>query len=160
MATKAKKFAEGTDISVERSLVEIKTLLKKYGATGIKTTESETESIIGFEMNGRVIRFQIHFPDVNDFAKGANGVRRNLAQAEQTRSKEIKRLYRALLASIKAKFIVVESGIYSFEQEFLGQTVEPATGQTVAEWAMPHLADGYRNGTKPPIMLPAPTKHS
>jgi hypothetical protein len=159
VATQAKpkpkrKFAEDTVVSPERSLIETKALIKKYGGSNIRHAETDQETIIAFEMHQRLIRFNLPYPAITDFSKNINGERRTLAQAEVARDKEIKRLWRTLVATIKAKLIASESGITSFEQEFLAYTVTE-TGETVGEVMLPQLRNIYASGEMPPMLPPA-----
>lgn len=53
---------------------------------------------------------------------------------------------------IKAKLEAVETGISSFEEEFLAYIVLP-DGSTVGEWAAPQIEQVYTTGRMPPMML-------
>ena len=57
---------------------------------------------------------------------------------------------------IKAKLEAVESGIASFEDEFLAHTLLPS-GATVSEWIQPQVAEAYETG-RMPRMLPLLTE--
>jgi hypothetical protein len=147
-----RKFAADTSVTAERSLTEAKTLIKKYGGTNIRHAETDNEAIIAFEMHRRLIRFNLPYPDIFSFKK-LNGQKFTLAQAELAKEKEIRRLWRTLVATIKAKLIAAESGITSFEQEFLAQTVTE-TGETVSEVMLPRLNAMYERGEMPPMLPP------
>jgi hypothetical protein len=66
---------------------------------------------------------------------------------------EEKRLWRSLLMTIKAKLEVVQSGISSFEFEFLPYTLLPS-GQTFAEASeAPQFQEALSASSLPPMML-------
>jgi hypothetical protein len=56
--------------------------------------------------------------------------------------------WRALLLVIKAKLESVESGIATFEEEFMAQIVLP-DDQTVGQWVLPEVARIYETGRMP-----------
>lgn len=60
--------------------------------------------------------------------------------------------WRSLCLCIKAKLEAVEAGITSFEKEFLAHIVLPS-GQTMGEYAIPHLEEMVTNGRMPQLML-------
>jgi hypothetical protein len=65
--------------------------------------------------------------------------------------------WRALNLVVKAKLEAVESGIATFEDEFLAYTMLPG-GATVGQWLTPQLDEVYRRGDLSsvlPLGLPA-----
>jgi hypothetical protein len=54
---------------------------------------------------------------------------------------------------IKAKLEAVDSGITTFEDEFLAHIVMP-DGQTVASHIKPGIAAAYESGTMTPLLPP------
>jgi hypothetical protein len=69
------------------------------------------------------------------------GIAKAVAQEERTR-------WRSLLLVIKAKLEAIESGIASFEDEFLAHTLLP-NQQTVAQHVGPLVAQIYETGKMP-----------
>jgi hypothetical protein len=53
--------------------------------------------------------------------------------------------------AVKAKLEVVESGISTFEDEFMPHIVLPS-GQTVSEWMGPQITAAYLSGLMPPML--------
>jgi len=53
--------------------------------------------------------------------------------------------------AIKAKLECVESGIASFEEEFLAYIVLP-NQQTMGQLALPQIAQAYGGGKMPPLL--------
>lgn len=132
------KYAAQTTVSPEKSLIEIKSTLNKYGATQFMFAEEAHRALIMFYLKGRLIKMEIPFPNLSEFSKTANGkTRRNPKAAyEQT----IRQLWRATALGIKAKLEFVNSGIRTIEQEFLGDVVLP-NDQTVYQWIQPQLIE-------------------
>jgi hypothetical protein len=93
---------------------------------------------VAFEMSARRVLFRLALPAGTE------------PQAERSR-------WRALLLSIKAKLVSVESGIETFEDAFMAHVVMP-DGGTVSEHVGKRIADAYRTQTMVPL-LPAPAKH-
>ncbi len=102
--------------------------------------EQEETAAIFFTMKGRQYRIQLSYPPVSDF-RFTGKVRRNQAQAQAAREQEIRRLWRALSMVVKAKLEAAQSGIVTFEQEFLAHTVL-RNNKTVDEWVEPQLETG------------------
>lgn len=134
------RYAEGTVVPIDRSKAEIERLLSRYGATAFCSGWVEGRATIMFEAKGRRIRFELPMPDQKLF-------RGDKLAAEQ------RRRWRCLVLSIKSKLETVETGIASFEEEFLAHIVVPGTDETFAEWAGPQLAAAYERGLRMPPLL-------
>ncbi len=125
-------FAEGTTVAVEKSRVEIEKLIAKYGASEFSSGWMNNQAALQFMASGRRVRFVLDLPD-KEWAcdqlmnrKRARWYRREnippsaiapLVDAEH------RRRWRCLLLAIKAKLEVVESGIATFDEEFLAHIV-------------------------------------
>lgn len=59
--------------------------------------------------------------------------------------------WRALNLAILAKLEAVESGITTFEEEFLAHIVLP-NGRTVGQWAVPAVEKALTDGKMPPLL--------
>lgn len=94
-----------------------------------------------------MFRFEINVPVAN-LLELSNRDRQKIEQSERQR-------WRALLLVIKAKIEAVQSGIVSFEDEFIGHTVM-TDGRTFAEWARPQIAQMYEEGGMPALMWDGP----
>jgi hypothetical protein len=125
-------FAEGTTVSVEKTQFEIAALVKKYGAAEFSSGWMNSQAAIQFLAKGRRVRFVLDLPD-HDWAveKLFNKPRSRFwsktqitsATANPVVEAECRRRWRCLLLAIKAKLEVVESGIASFDEEFLAHIV-------------------------------------
>lgn len=150
------RYAQGTEVDSGRSRAEIERTVTRYGATGFAYGWQQDRAIIEFAMEGRRVRFVVPLPakDDDEFRLTPSG-KWERSQAEQLRAWEqaCRQRWRALNLVVKAKLEAVESGITSFEEEFLAHTVLP-DGGTVGEWAVPQVERAYQLGVMP-TMLPA-----
>lgn len=147
-------YARHTEVAVEKSRAEIERLLSRYHcksfASGID--HEAHRATVQFSAHNRIVKFEIGLPDPKDprwrAMKGSYlqrtpaGVEKVVAQEERTR-------WRALLLVIKAKLEAIESGIATFEDEFLAHVLLP-NQQTVAEYVGPVVAQIYETGRMPP----------
>jgi hypothetical protein len=132
-------YAARTDVPVDRSRAEIEKTLQRYGADQFAYGYNDRQATVQFRANGRVVRFTV--PIHRD---GTSVTEKQREQTQRSR-------WRALLLSIKAKLETAESGISSFEEEFLAHIVLP-NGQTAAQLALPAIAKSYEKGTVPPML--------
>lgn len=148
-------YAKGTDVTEDKSKGELRRLIYKYGASNYKYAEEEDAAAILFDCANRRVRFVIHFPppDSKEFLfTEARKTRRSSEGAYAAYESERRRRWRALILAIKAKFEVVESGIATFEEEFLAYVLLP-NRQTVGQTALPAVAEMYHNGKVGEIKL-------
>lgn len=160
-------FAEGTSVPAERSRAEIEMLLRRYGASQFVSGWAEGKAVIGFTAHGRQLRFVLKMPSKNEQRFTHAPPRKNAAFKDQLVERsstdalklyegEIRRLWRALNLVIKAKLEAVESGIASFEEEFMPWVVLP-DGSTVGQFMSPQIERAYASGEMPSLLpgLPA-----
>lgn len=146
-------YAENTSVPADRTRGEIEKLVQKYGAHEFASGWTAERAVVLFTMRERRIRFNLPMPDLNDkkFVKTATGQPRTATAAKQMFDQEIRRLWRALLLSVKAKLEAVESGIAEFDQEFMAQIVMP-DGLTVGEHMIPKIVRALENKKMPPML--------
>ena len=158
----ARKFAENTEVPVERSRSEIEGLIVRYGATSTAFFTGPDESMIAFEAKGRRVIFRLPLPKrsqkeiANYRHSTGKWVPRDAGGIQAAWEKACRQRWRALALVIKAKLEAVECGISLFEDEFLANIVMP-DGQTVSDHVRPRIAAAYESGTMQPL-LPAPSK--
>jgi hypothetical protein len=148
-------YAENTAVPTDRSKAEIEKTLARYGADQFMHGWDREMAVVGFRADGKYVRFVLPIPDRADFATTDRGKKRAAAAAEKAYEQAVRQRWRALALVIKAKLEAVESGIVTFQEEFLAHFVLP-DGTTVAEAAVPALEEAYLTG-KMPRMLPAVT---
>lgn len=133
-------YADRTEVSVSKSQTEIEKLVRKRGGDQFVSGWSKTHLFVGFSLNDRMMKFSVALPSEDK-------IRHSFEQ-------EHKRLWRCLLLIIKAKFEIVDSGIQTLEEAFLGDIVMH-DGQTMSQWAVPQIERMYRSGEMPKL-LPGP----
>ncbi len=144
-------YAENTSVSPERSLAEIQKTLRRYGADRFAFYDSRTQISIAFELRGRRVRLSLALPDTpSSFT--ATGKKRTPTQAQSALEQEIRRRWRALALTIKAKLEAVESGIETLDQAFMPYLLLP-DGQTLSEYLKPELDMALATGNIP--LLPS-----
>lgn len=146
-------FAEGTTVTPERSQMEIAALVRKYGAGSFATGWDGPRAMVTFIAHNRQVRFTLDLPtDVTQFRLTPGKQRRTDAGARSAMEAEVRRRWRALALAIKAKLEVVETGISTFEAEFMPHTVMP-DGRTVAEHVLPRIERAIEDGQMPRTLL-------
>lgn len=148
------RYAETTSVSSERSRAEIEKTLQRYGANGFMYGTMDAKAVIGFELKRRRIRFDLPMPNPQDKRfthTEARGTERHPDDAVRAWEQACRQSWRALALAIKAKLEAVESGITSFEEEFLAHIVLPG-GQTVGKWIVPQIEQSYQNKKLPPLL--------
>ena len=148
------RFAEATGVSPERSRADIETLLRRYQATSFGYATDHGQAMVQFRLNDRIVRFLIPLPKDEDVAKTASGRYRSDTKYDSFRKQATRQRWRALLLVIKAKLEAVESGITTFEEEFLAHIVMP-DGKTMGQHVLPSVAIAYESGRMPKALLPA-----
>ena len=125
-------YAERTKVPVDRSRTEIERTLARYGADAFGYGWDAGRAAISFRANGRHVRFTMPVGDD---------------------PQDERRRWRALVLVVKAKLEAVESGITTFEDEFLAHIVLP-DNRTVTEWLKPQLEIAYESGGMPRQLMP------
>lgn len=152
------KYAERTSVPVEKSEAEIKKVIQRYGAEAFGSLWDQRGAQILFVVHGKQIKFVLPLPDrkAERFWKTpGRGHERSEDQAYQAWEQECRQRWRALALAIKAKLEAVETGITTFEAEFLSHIVLP-NGRTVQEEVLPRLEEAYASGKMPTLtLLPA-----
>ena len=149
------RYAAQTEVSSEKSKAEIEKLLTRYGATSFASGWQGDLATIIFSMDERRLKFVLPLPkrDARQFTHSPKqGYKRSDADAYKAWEQATRQRWRALALVVKAKLEAVETGITSFESEFMAHIVMP-DGKTVAEHAMPMIAAAYQSG-KVQALLP------
>ena len=147
------KYAENTTVSVANSKIEIEKTLLRYNSDQFVSGWDQEKAYIGFLMEGRMIKFTMSLPLKEDFRVTPSG-RRKRSTDDMLKAWEqaCRQRWRALSLVIKAKLEAVESGITSFQDEFLAHILLP-DGSTVGEFIEPQVAIAYEQ-KKMPKLLP------
>jgi hypothetical protein len=150
------RYAEGTDVPVDRSRSEIERVLQRYGASGFGYSWERREVPIdpipahgpkreqrdfvalGFTFKDRRIRLDVPMPTERE------------AGSQSRMEAATRQRWRAMLLVIKAKLEAVASGISTLEHEFLANLVTD-DGRTIGEVIVPRLTEAVAAGR----LLPA-----
>jgi hypothetical protein len=151
------RYAAETKVTADRSRAELERVLQRYGATAFSYGYDEQRTVIMFAAQDRHVRFEMPAPPTSEYAYTETGVARGAQAREAAREKAMRQRWRALVLVVKAKLEAVESGLVSFESEFLAHVVLP-DGSTVGQWAAPQLAEVYATGEMPQILPGAPAR--
>ncbi len=145
-------YAEGTEVTVEKSEAELKAILRKFGADQIATMEGAKRVQIAFRAHGRFVRLDITMPDPNEkrfwLKPNSSWQKCTASRAAERYDAERRRRWRVMVLVLKAKLEMVTEGAETFEQSFMAHMVLPGGG-TVAEWLAPQLSAVYEGGEMP-----------
>lgn len=156
----AGKFASQTSVSSEQSKAEIERTLQRYGADQFMYGWQADAAVVGFRMNGRMIRFHLPLPRRDDpafttYRQGRSEYLRVESESSKRWEQATRQKWRALALVVKAKLEAVESGITTFEDEFLAHIVLP-DGRRFGDWAKPQVEAAYLNGAMPTLLIAGP----
>lgn len=132
------QYAARTQVSVEKSKGEIERTLRRYDADGFMYATQGDSAMVQFTKAGRMIRLVFQQRPIEDFRLTDTGRERSYSVMEKEWEQAGRQVWRAVALWIKAKLEAVESGITTFEDEFLSHTVLPS-GQTVSDWLQPQM---------------------
>lgn len=148
------RYAENTAVSVERSKAELERILTRYGAEAFAYGWQERKATVGFRMCGKYVSFELVLPDPGsrEFTHTRNTDKeRTIAGAAKAWEQACRSRWRALCLIVRAKLEAVESGIVSFEEEFLAQLMLP-NGKTAGQVLIPQIETSYEDGKTMPLL--------
>lgn len=152
------RYAESTTVPADKSRAEIERTLQRYGADMFMYGWETDRAAIMFRAHGRHVRLVLPLPpraDFETYKRGYNTHRRTDAAAEKAWEQATRQRWRALALVIKAKLEAVESGISTFEREFMADTLL-SDGRTVSDFMEPQLDAMYKRGISPRPLLELP----
>ena len=149
-----RRFAADTSVSMDKSIAEIRTTVRRYGASEFAHMESDTQAAITFTMKGRRILFRLSMPNpkASEFWRTETGKHRAPNVAEAAWEQACRANWRALALVIKAKLEAVEVGIVTFEDEFLAATVPPGASCTFGEAVRESMQLAHEKGSLEPLV--------
>lgn len=146
------RYAYQTLVPVDRSRSEIERTLMRYGADRFAYARDGQTTVIGFRFRGRVIKLILKLPDPKDFELTATGLKRRNDVALKDWERACRQQWRALQLVIKAKLEAVDSGIATFEDEFLAYTCLP-DGSSVSDFMQSQIEKAIDTGKMPKGLL-------
>lgn len=150
-----RRFAADTSVPMDRSIAEIRTTVRRYGASEFMHMESDAQAAVAFTMRGRRILFRLSMPDPKSRAfthTEAQRKPRTSAAAHAAWEQACRSRWRALALVIKAKLEAVEVGIVVFGDEFLANTVPPGASVTFGEAVRERMEIAHRDGAITPLL--------
>lgn len=143
------RFASSTSVTQAKSRDEIERTLQRYGGASFMYGQTPQRAMIAFELNNRRVKFELPMPSPKD-AQFWNRTESE-AVAGKRHDQACRQRWRALALVIKAKLEAVETGITTFDEEFLAHIVLP-NGQSVGEYILPGVRDAYESKKMPPLL--------
>jgi hypothetical protein len=136
-------YAEDSKVPVARSRMEIEQLLAKYGATSIGVMLDPGKAQVFFRIDGWSVRFRMPLPrrDEQRFTHRDRWHERAENAAQRLWEQACRSAWRALLLTIKAKLVSVESNVETFEEAFMAHLVADASGATVGDRLLPEIRE-------------------
>ena len=125
-------YVRGASASCAASRGDIESLLAGAGAGQIRFVSEAGRTAISFTAGRRRFRIVLELP--TGTGQGAEDLRHE---------RETRRRWHALALLFRAKVNAVESGVTSFEEEFLAYMLTPA-GQSVYQKTRAMIAQSYR----------------
>lgn len=150
-------YAKSTKVSTDRSRAEIEKTLTRYGASAFMYGWEGERAVVAFQVNELHIRIRLQLPAESEFDLTPKRKSRTKQARSAAHAQAVRQRWRALLLVIKAKLEAVESGIATFESEFLAYVVLP-DGRTAGDWLVPQIEHAQLSGRMPPLMLPDPNR--
>jgi hypothetical protein len=147
-----KRYAEGTEVPVDRTRAELESLLAKHGATQTvvyRDTQPPLRGRIIFRISERMVRLDVipKLPAVAPRRRMREDWRVAALQQAERES------WRRLLLVVKAKLEMIADEVSTIEREFLADILLPDSS-TVYETLRDKLDGVYTSGKVPPL-LPA-----
>ncbi len=148
------KYASKTSVTVEKSVAEIQRILTRWGADGFGYFTQGDKAMVQFSKNNKVIKFMLQMPDrkSDEIALTHYGYDRSAAAVEQKWEQACRQRWRALALIVKAKLEAVDSGIVTFEAEFMAH-IQLAEGRTVGDIVLPEIDKAISLGKAPKTLL-------
>jgi hypothetical protein len=151
------RYAAQTEVSSDKSILEIKRTLSRYGASAFMYAEDDAshKAVVSFIIKGRFYQIALPLPFKNsrEFTHTPDrGKPRSPQAAKKAYEQGIRQRWRALALAIKAILEANESGIWTLERILQSFILLP-DGQTVGDWMEPQIEQAYLNG-KMPALLP------
>jgi hypothetical protein len=147
-------YEENTKVSVEKSKAELERTVGRYGADSFAYGWEGGRATVGFRLEGKYVRFNLTLPTRGERRfthTPSTENKRSPAQAEKAWEQACRSKWRALNLVIKAKLEAAETGITTFEEEFLAHIMLP-NGETVGQHLIPQIEDSYKDGKSMPLL--------
>lgn len=147
-------YAEGTGVSVQRSMNELENLVRKYGADSFAAGWDSGAGLtrVRFGISGRIVQLDVVKPSWEEFRRTPLNKTRTRESAEKFAVDEEKRRWRATVLMVKALLVAVTEQVTTVDKAFLSYLVIPSTGTTMGEEFLPQLDYLYQSNHIPPVL--------
>lgn len=142
------RYAATTSVSVDRSIVQIRQLVMRFGADKFAVATGTKTATVAFSYQGRPVKFDLSLPDQHDerFQFTETGrARRNRDAPLQVWERECRAKWRSLHLLLKALFVAIQDGLIDFDRAFMHDIVMP-DGRTVGQKLLPAVQDAVSRG--------------
>lgn len=155
----ASRYAQGTQVPVDRSQLELRGVLKRYGSDDILFGESAAQmmAFVQFRYAGLPVRLRIPLPDPADrrFWETPTGRRKRSSEAARAEwEMSCRQQWRVLLLFLKAQLEAVENGLDTPERIFMPYLVLPGGRGTVGDHLGPQLMAAVAGGQLKALPFP------
>lgn len=153
-------YAASTSVSSEKSRADIERTLARYGARQFMYGYDETRAIVQFQTEHRQVRFSLPMPDRNAVEFTHTPSKKLVRDAKswaEAYEQAVRQRWRALHLVITAKLEAVQTGIVTFDAEFMAHIVLP-DGSTVGETIVPGIELAYETKSMPALFANFGTK--
>ena len=148
------RYAADTSIGTDRSKTEIERTLSRYGADEFIYGTKPGIAFVAFKMESRQVKMFLPLPSISEQrfqVTPSRGTQRSDSQIKAAWEQACRQAWRALALVIKAKLEAVESGISTFEREFLADIMLP-NGSRVGDFMQPQIKLAYESGKMPELL--------
>lgn len=136
------RYAKDTDVTVDKSLTDLRKVVQRYGANEFGFFDGESAGGVMFSLKGIRIKIAMKLPAAADYRKNRTGAVMGTTQAKQAHEKAIRQRWRALVLVVTAKLEAVESRIETVEQAFMPYLLLPDGKTTVGEAVLGQIENG------------------
>ncbi|HUX00062.1 MAG TPA: hypothetical protein VMY35_03700 [Phycisphaerae bacterium] len=149
------RYAEGTKVSSDRSVAEIRKTLRKFGAYEFGYQEAPDQALIGFCFRGMRFEMGVPLPSASEkrFSETPTGKVRCVSASEAACEQEGRRRWRSLAAVIKALMIAINDEVLDF-REALMPFIVWGNGKTIGKQLLPKIEEAVKAGALPRTMAP------
>ena len=151
------KYAADTQIASDKSIMEIRHTLSRYGAGAFMFAEDDAahKAVISFKVRGKFFKLPIPLPDrkARDITHTpSRGQLRSPEAQEVAYEQAVRQRWRAVALLVKALLEANESGLEALTELILQSLLLLPDGQTVGEWMQPQIERAYLTGEMPSFL--------
>ena len=150
-------YAQRTEVSSEKSIMEIRRILTRYGAGAFMFGEDAAvhKAIISFKFRDKFFKLDVPLPDKNArniTHTASRGQLRSPQAQENAYEQAVRQRWRAVALLVKALLEATESGLDALAEIIMQSLILLPDGQTVGEWMQPQIERAYLSGEMPKFL--------